>query len=309
MTSVSIVILNWNRKKETIECLKSLTQLTATNYQLTTVVVDNGSSDGSVEQIKNSKFKNKNDGVKLKIIENKENLGFAGGNNVGIKYALDNGADFILLLNNDTIVDKNLIVQLIKAVNQHKDAGVLSPKIYFAPGFEFHKERYKKSEQGKVIWYAGGDIDWANVYGANHGVDEVDHGQYDKVAETDFATGAAMFLRREALKDVGLFDERYFMYLEDADLSMRLKRHGWKVLYAPSAHLWHKVAASSAIGSNLYDYFTTRNRLLFAMRYAGWRAKFALFRESIRFLFTARSWQKRGVIDFYLRRFGKGSWQ
>lgn len=303
MKKVFIVVLNWNRKDDTIRCLESLEKIQNPNIKIQIIVVDNGSTDGSIEEIKNQKPKIKN----LNIIENKKNLGFAAGNNTGIKYAMENGVDFVLILNNDTLVDKSLLVHLIKAAEKYKNAGVFSPKIYFAPGFEFRKERYSKKDLGKVIWYAGGIIDWDNVLASNRGVDEVDKGQHDKITEIDFATGACMFVRREVLQEVGLFDERYFMYFEDADLSQRAKRYDWKVLFVPDAKLWHKVAQSSGIGSNLNDYFITRNRLLFGMRYAPLRAKFALFRESLRLLFSGRKWQKRGILDFYLTRFGKGS--
>lgn len=305
---VSIIILNWNRKKDTIECLESIEKLQISNYELEIVVVDNASSDGSqkaVEQIFKKIIK-KN--VSCKQIRNTANLGFAAGNNVGMKYALDSGADYLLVLNNDTEVDKGLINRLLEVANKHPKAGTIAPKIYFAKGFEFHK-RYKKQDLGKIIWYAGGDMDWNNVYGSNHGVDEVDKGQFEKTRETDFATGACMLLRSEALKDVGLFDEKYFMYLEDADLSQRLKKKGWEVLYTPKTDIWHKVAQSSDIGSDLNDYFITRNRLLFGMRYAKLRTKLALVRESFRLLLTGRRWQKIGMRDFYLGRLGKGSWK
>lgn len=298
MTRVAIVILNWNGTQETLDCLKSLREFKVTDCDLQTVVVDNGSTE-------EFKIASQN----LKLIRNKTNLGFSGGNNVGMKDALENGADYVLVLNNDTIVDKNLVVQLIKAAEEHKDAGLLSPKIYFAPGFEFHKDRYEKDEKGKVIWYAGGQMDWHNVLGSNRGVDEVDIGRYNKIEETDFATGACMLIRRAVLESVGYFDEKYFMYLEDADFSQRVKKVEWKVLYVPNAHLWHKVAKSSGIGSNLNDYFITRNRMLFGMHYAPIRAKLALFRESIKLLIKGRQWQKQGVVDFYLGRFGKGSWE
>lgn len=301
---VSIVILNWNRKKETIECLKSLRELRIKNYELGIIVVDNGSTDGSVEAIRKGAT-----GTTVELIINKENLGFAGGNNVGIKHALKDGADFVMILNNDTLIDKNLIVSFIEAVDKHKDAGIFSPKIYFARGFEFHKNKYLEKDLGKVIWYVGGIIDWSNVLGSNRGVDEVDKGQYNKIEETDFATGACMFIKREVLEKVGLFDEAYFMYLEDTDLSVRVKKNEWKVLYVPDAVLWHKVAQSSGIGSGLNDYYITRNRLLFGMQYAPLGAKFALLRESIKFLFSGRKWQKRGVLDFYLGRFKEGSFR
>ncbi|KKQ52149.1 MAG: glycosyl transferase family protein [Microgenomates group bacterium GW2011_GWC1_38_12] len=306
---IFIIILNWNRADDTLDCLKSVEKLQITNYKLQIIIVDNASTDDSIKKIKKGiKSTTSTKGIISKIIGNRTNLGFAAGNNVGVKYALDQGADYIMVLNNDTVVDKNLLIEFLKALKKYPKAGILSPKIYFASGFEFHKDRYKKSELGKVIWYSGGKIDWNNVYGFGRGVDEVDNGQYDEVTETDFATGTCMFLSRNALEKVGLFDEKYFMYFEDTDLSMRLKRVGFRVFYVPRAVLWHKVAQSSGIGSDLNDYFITRNRLLFGMRYAKLRTRFALYRESLRFLLSGRVWQRKGVLDFYLGRLGKGSW-
>jgi len=306
---VSVVILNWNRPKDTSQCLESIEKIQITNFKLQIIVVDNNSTDNSVARIKKQLISlKKESGITSEIIENKENLGFAEGNNIGIRHALNHGADYVLLLNNDTFVGRDLINGLIATTKQFPKAGLISPKIYFAKGYEFHKERYKDKELGKIIWYAGGDFDWMNVYGSNHGVDEVDKGQFEKVKETDFATGACMLLRKKALEDVGLFNEKYYMYLEDVELSLRMKNAGWKVLYSPKGHLWHKAAQSTRIGSDLNNYFTTRNRLLFGMRYAKIRTRFALYRESLRFLASGRKWEKIGVRDFYLRRFGKGSW-
>lgn len=300
MSKLFTIILNFNGEKDTIECLNSLKKADTRGIEHYVVVVNNASS-GGIHDIRKFKW--------AKIIENRENLGFTGGNNTGIKYALQEGADFVMILNNDTTLDRKAILYLIKAAEEHKDAGILSPKIYFAPGFEFHKERYKKGERGKVLWYAGGRIDWDNVLGSNRGVDEVDIGRYNKIEETDFATGACMLIRREVLEQIGFFNDRYFVYLEDADFSQRVKEGGWKVLYVPDSHLWHKVARSSAIGSNLNDYFITRNRMLFGMRYAPLRSKLALLRESWKILLSGRKWQKQSVIDFYIGKFGKGSWK
>ena len=310
MTKVSVIVLTWNGKEDTLECVKSLGELTIRNFQLSIIVVDNNSSDGTQKAVRKL-FKKISNPPKLvcKLIENKANLGFAEGNNVGMEYALDSGADFVLVLNNDTKVDKNLITEFLKASKKYPRAGVLSPKIYFAQGYEFHGDRYKKSDSGKVIWYAGGKIDWENVYGINLGVDEIDKGQFKKEKEIDFATGTCMFLRAKALNEVGKFDEKYFMYLEDADLSIRMKKQGWEVIYVPKAIVRHKVAQSSRIGSDLNDYFIHKNRLLFGFRNASLRTRFALFRESIRFLLGGRKWQKIGIRDFYLARFGKGSWK
>ncbi len=299
---VFIIILNWNRPNDTLDCLESLKKLNVDGFTLKVVLVDNGSSDDSVKQ-----FKKYNSGnLELKLIENKDNHGFAAGNNVGIAYALDKGADYLFILNNDTIVDKNIIIEFLAAAKKYSDSGMFTPKIYFAKGFEFHK-KYKKSDLGKVLWSAGGSIDWNNVYATNKSVDEVDRGQYSRDLQTDFATGAAMFVRADVIQKYGAFDERYFMYLEDVDLCERYKKDGGKIMYVYKAVLWHKVAQSSAIGSDLNDYYITRNRLLFGMGYASWKTRFALYRESVRFIMYGRPAQKKGVFDFYTARFGKGT--
>ena len=305
MYQVSVVILNWNRPNDTIDCLKSLNRLRVASYELQAVVVDNGSTDKSLEII--GEYLEKHKKLNGVLLPNKENLGFAGGNNVGAKYAVQSGADFVLILNNDTIVNEDLLVHLIEAAESNKKAVILSPKIYFAKGFEFHKDWYKENELGKVIWYVGGIMDWENVIGSNYGVDDVDIGQYQNVAQIDFATGACMFIRREVFEEVGYFDEKYFLYLEDADFSIRAKKVEWEVVFVPSASLWHKVSQSSGIGSALNDYYITRNRLLFGLRYAPTRSKIALLRESARLLVRGREWQKKGVQDFYIWKFGKGS--
>lgn len=310
---VFVVVLNWNGFSDTKQCLESIAELRIKDYELGVVVVDNGSTDGSVKKLR-SLIKElripgqaRDDGVIL--IRNEKNLGFAGGNNVGIKYALEKGADWVMILNNDTMVDRDLVIHLIKATGKYKKAGILSPKIFFAKGYEFHKKRYKKEELGRVIWYAGGEIDWNNVYGTNRGVDSVDKGQYEKPRKLEFATGACMVLRAEALRETGVFNEKYFMYLEDADLCQRMINKGWEVWYVPEATLWHKVAQSSRIGSELNDYYITRNRLLFAVQYAPVHAKLAVIRESFRLALSGRRWQKAGARDFYLGRFGKGAWR
>ena len=304
---ISVIILNWDGKEDTKECLESVEKSRITDYKLQSIVVDNGSTDGSQKAVKNFYKKARKD-ITWELIENRENLGFAEGNNVGMRYALKSGADFIMLLNNDTIIDKNLFVDLINAAKNYPKAGIISPKTYFAKGFEYHKKRHKKNELGRVIWYVGGDVDWNNIYGSNHGVDEVDKGQFDKVADTDFATGCCMFFRSKVLKDLGLFDKKYFAYLEDSDLSQRAKKAGWRVLYTPKPHLWHKVGQALGVGSEKNDYYITRNRLLFGLRHARLRTKVALIKESIKLLLKGRKWQRIAIRDFYLGRFGKGSW-
>jgi GT2 family glycosyltransferase len=279
-----------------------LEEINTADFVLSVVVIDNASTEKFTKDKKYQK-------LNLKIIRSEKNLGFAGGQNLGIKFALDNGADYVVVLNDDVILDKDLIVELLKTFETNKDCGMVSPKIYFAKGYEFHKDRYQQNELGKVIWYAGGKIDWQNVIASHRGVDEVDKGQYEKVAETDFASGCCEMIKRKVLEKIGLFDERYFLYYEDNDLSQRAKAYNFKILYQPKAIMWHLNAGSTGgSGSTLHDYYITRNRLLFGFKYSSLRTKLALSKESFRDILSGRPWQKKGALDFYLRKFGKGSY-
>lgn len=286
---VAIIILNYNGKEVLSECLESVRKLRGDCHP---VVVDNASTDRSGELVA-TKF------PEITLIRNQENLGFAEGNNVGIRSALDQGFEAVMLLNNDTKVDPGLVGQLLAA-----NTPLASPKIYFYPGFEFHHARYKDTDRGKVIWYAGGSIDWDNVWGVHRGVDEVDRGQYDRADELEFATGCCLLIRREVFDQIGLFDPRYFLYYEDLDFCVRARWAGLTIRYTPSAILWHKNAQSSASGGSLHQYYFTRNRLLFGMRYASWRTKTALIRQSAKQLVTGTAAEKQGVRDFYLKKFG-----
>lgn len=303
MKKVFISILNFNGKKNTLECIESLRKISISNFELTVLIIDNGST----EELVLGDIPSEN--MDLKLIREEKNLGFSGGHNVGIKYAITRNADYLLILNNDTYVDKDFLAELLKAAEKDNSIGILVPKIYFAPGFEFHKDRYSQKERGKVFWYGGGKMDWANVIGHHRGVDEVDKGQYDKAEETEIATGCCMLIKKEVFEKVGLFDDKYFLYYEDGDLSIRAKSKGFKIMYVPNSIIWHKNAGSAGgSGSALQDYYITRNRLLFGFRYAPARSKLALFRESLSILFRGRQWQKRGIANFYLGRLGKGSY-
>lgn len=303
MKHIFVSLLNFNGKKNTLACLDSLKDIKKDNFKLTIVVVDNASEEKF--DLRSGNIGN----IPLVIIKNEKNLGFSGGHNVAIECALKNGADYVLVLNNDTYVDKNFLEELLRVSQSDEKIGILVPKIYFAPGFEFHKDRYSQKEKGKVFWYGGGKIDWANVIGDHRGVDEVDMGQYDKTEETGIATGCCALIKKDVFENVGLFDDKYFLYYEDSDLSIRARKKGFKIVYVPTSVIWHKNAGSAGgSGSVLQDYYITRSRLLFGFRYAPIRSKLALFRESLSIMVRGRQWQKRGVIDFYLGRLGRGSY-
>ena len=302
MKKVGIVVVNYNTEDDTHMFLASVEKASTPDIALSIIVVDNGSKK-VLTLSSNEKKKN------TTLIRSEVNTGFAGGYNIGMRQALADGCEYILIVNNDTVIDENLIVNLLNVLKKDSKIGVTVPKIYFAKGHEFHKDRYTKDELGKVFWYAGGSTDWDNVKSIHRGVDEVDNGQYDKVEETDFATGCCMMFPREVLEKVGLFDEKYFLYYEDADLNERIQRAGYIIYYVPTAVLVHVSAASTGgAGSNLHDYFLTRNRMLFGMRYAPLRTKIALLRESVRLLITGRPYQKQALRDFYLWRLNKGTY-
>ncbi len=303
MVRIFASVINYNNPKDTLECLKSLEKIKKKDIELDVCIVDNSSAKPF--ELDSSYFRT----FSSSLIRNTENLGFSGGHNVAIRKAMDSNADYLLILNNDTRSEQNLLVKLLECIQQADDIGITVPKIYFENGYEYHKNRYKNIELGKILWYAGGFMDWENVIGMNRGVDEVDTGQYDDYFETELATGCCMLIKKEVFKKIGPLDERYFLYYEDTDFSMRTKKAGYKIIFQPESILWHKNAGSSGgSGSELQDYFISRNRLIFGMSYAPLTAKFALFRESLKLFYSGRKWQKKGVKDFYLRNFGKGGY-
>lgn len=301
MTKIGLVILHFNKPDLTEACLESVRQLGTKSFKIEVIVVNNNPLEKIV--VLKKKF------PEFIFLKTSKNLGYAGGNNFGIKKALARKADFVLLLNNDTLLDKKMVVEFLKTAKTNKQAGILGPKIYFAPGCEFHRQRYQEKDRGKVIWYAGGLVDWQNIIASHRGVDEVDQGQYSQLEATDFVSGCAMLVRREVFEKVGLFDENYFLYLEDVDFCQRVKRRGYKIIFVPSAKVWHANAGSSEVGGPLHDYYLTRNRMLFGFKYASWRTKLALIRESLKILFKGNPWQKLGIRDFYLRRFGQAGFK
>ena len=262
---VAIIVLNWNGKNDTLECLASIGKMDYPSIDV--ILVDNGSQDGSVAAIQR-KF------PEVMIVETKSNLGFAGGNNMGIRYALRNGAEYVLVLNNDTIVDPQLIKSFLASSTINPNAGIFGAKIYYY----YHPNK---------IWYAGGR--WVkNESNFIHiGMGCVDNGQdYSSVVETDYVCGCALFIRAEVLKKIGLFDEEYFLMFEETDLCYRAKRAGFKCLIVPNAKVWHKISVSfGGNESGTYCYFMMRNRLLWAEKNLPIGGRLMLYRHVLGELF------------------------
>lgn len=306
MAKIAAIIVNWKQPELTI---KTVDSLLATNYKphnLIIYIVDNCSPDKSFSILRNHYSRNK----KIKVIKTTSNGGFSGGNNFGILKASKIKPDYYLIANNDILFDKNFIKPLVNPFSKDKYLAATSPKIYFAPGYEY-KNTYSKDEIGKVFWSLGGTIDWDNVVGNNFAIDEVDRGQYDNnLPKLDWVTGCCLLVKASAMDKLKGFNDKYFMYLEDLDFSVRLQKLGLKFMIVTESVIWHLNSASSGAASELHNYFMTRNRLIFGFKYASLKTKMALFKHSITQLFTTPSvWQKRGIVDYYLNKLGKGSWK
>ncbi len=299
--NLSFITVNFHSDEDTLSVVSDLEKNQipeGNNFNI--IVVDNSRS----EEFKNTLQSH----PKVIYVDSpKGNIGFAAGNNLGIKKALELDTDIVVLINNDTIIPKDFVTNILKSPITDPNIGVVGGLIYFAKGFEFEKQ-YQTEDLGKVIWYAGGKLDWDNVYGSHLGVNEVDNGQFNIVADTDFVTGCLFIVRADVLRKVGLLNEKYCLYHEDTDLNLRIKKAGFRLVVDPKIKIWHKVAQSSGIGSPLNDYFLTRNRLVLGMDYAKLRTKFALLREAIKKLFVGTPAQKQAVRDFFFRNLGKGSW-
>lgn len=304
MKKIAIIILNWNTTDLTITTIDSFLKIKHNGFKHQIVLVDNGSKPECIDTLVKKYKKNK----LITIVKSKTNQGYAEGNNIGIRWALKKKYEYIMIANSDIRVDPNFLNILYQEIKNNQKS-FLSPKIYFEKGYEFHKDIYKTAELGSVLWAIGGKIDWNNIYGSNIAIDEVDHGQYDQNTPTpDFISGCCFLVKSDLFKTIGMFDPRYFLYMEDVDLSVRASKNGYQLKVVPSSKIWHINSGSAGAASNLQDYFISRNRLLFTFSHASLRTKFAIFRESIHHLISGRTWQKQGIKDYYLSKFGKGSW-
>jgi len=245
---VYIIVLNWNRREDTLECLRSLSAVKYENFKI--LLVDNASSDGTVEAVAR-------EFPAASIVSNSTNLRFAGGNNVGIRIAMERGADFVLLLNNDTTVDPDFLTELVAGASSDS-TGMTGPKMYFY-------------DDPKRLWYAGGKIEFWKGWISHIGVREVDAGQYDTPAETQYISGCCVLVKKEVVERIGMLDEAYYIYGEDADWCVRATRAGYVLRYVPAARIWHKLSVSSG---GHFSWFKNWNKLKSQMRvmarYARW---------------------------------------
>ena len=308
---VAIIILNWNGWEDTIECLESVYQITYPNYEV--IVVDNGSEDESVEKIKEyaegkikveSKFfeySSENKPIRIIeytreeaeagggkekeiadlpsnrrmiIIKNEKNYGFAEGNNIAIRYALKAlDPDYVLLLNNDTVVDKEFLGELVKIGERDEKIGAIGPKVY-----QYNKPKRLQATYSKIS-FGGGR---AFVVGQN----VIDYGQFNFERETDYVFGEAFLIKSKVIEDVGLFNPNYFLYWEEIELCIRIKKKGYRLIYCPRARIWHKVGASSKKITGLRTYYSFRNCIWTVKKHASFQQKIIF----IPYLFSLIAW-------------------
>ena len=243
LPQVLIVVLCYNGVALTLDCLLSLSRLENKHEHFDILVVDNASSDDTAAIVR-AQF------PEVVVIETGANLGFAAGNNVGLRYALEQGYDYVLLLNNDTEVASGFLDQLVQAAEADPTIGAIGPMIYY-------------HERSDVIWSAGGVINWRKGNSAMRGIGEQDCGQYVAPTDVDFVSGCALLCKRAALERAGLLDERFFMYYEETEWCVRAARAGFRITHLPTAHIWHKIPLDARADQPYVAYYMTRNRLLF----------------------------------------------
>lgn len=260
---IHIVLLNWNGCDDTLRCVESLRQRVYGNHKI--VIIDNGSTDDSAARFRAAPWAND-----VHLIETGKNLGYAGGNNVGIHHALAQGAEFILVLNNDTTVAPDLLDRLIDAAVRYPDAGVFSARVFYF-------------EEPHKVWFDGAvwndtrmRLEWPGQDTEESSLSAEDHA-------TDYASGAALFFRTKVARKIGVFDERYFLVWEEVDWCFRAREAGWNCMVIPSAKVWHKIGVSfGSEQSPLRTYFSIRNELLWFSRHASLSARRRLWAKNLR---------------------------
>ncbi len=300
MDHISIVIVNYNSEEHTRECLVSLEKIKAENFNYQVIVVDNGSQ-------KIFKLPKQLQTERVEVIRSESNLGFTGGNNLGMTYAIEKyNSEYICLLNNDTTVHPHFLEELRQTLVTASPKGMVGPKIYFSKGFEFHKDKYPRNQLGNIIWYGGGSIDWPNLIDSHRCIDEIDRGQLEHETHSDFCTGACVLISREVLETIGMFDEQLFLYNEDTDLSVRAKKRGYQILFNPRAVIWHKNAGSSGgSGSPIHEYYQTRNRIYFGLKHGSFRVKLTSVSLLVRMLLHGNAPRRKAAYDMLMGNLGK----
>lgn len=288
---IAIILVNYNGVNDTFECIESLSTSTYNNFKI--IVVDNKSTDNSAQILR--KYQSKYNYI---LLEAKNNDGFSSGNNIGIRYAVEHKFDYVLLLNNDTLVDKHFLKELILTQNYYEDKAIISSKIYYA---------YDRNR----IWYAGGTFNKITSRTEHIGIHEIDCGQFNEEKKVSFISGCCMFIPIEAILKVGYMEDLYFLYCEDTDYGCRFLEKGYDLIYQPKAILYHKVNSSTNKISNSICYYMVRNKLYIIKKFIKpkyhYIAYLYVFLENIKRIITREYsliivWN--ATIDFFNNKIG-----
>jgi GT2 family glycosyltransferase len=249
----TVIVLNYNGEHLLPACLDSLAKQTYTDID--TVVVDNASTDRSAALVAQEY-------PWVRFLALDKNYGFSKANNAALRDALDRGSDYALLLNNDTFAASDFVSQMLAVMVADNKIAAACPKIYFA-------------HQPNMLWYAGGDFNLWTSATKHRGWMETDRGQFDHDLEITQATGCAMLVRRSAMQEVGLLDEQFWIYAEDLDWSVRFSKRGYRLAFAPKAHLWHLDGATNVkcLGKGSEErrqFLSTRNMVFLARKHLRW---------------------------------------
>lgn len=263
---VFIILLNYNGYKDTIEAVESLENITYKNYEI--VIVDNDSTDNSFEMLK-EKLNNKHH-----LIPSGKNNGFAFGNNVGIKFALENGADYVLLINNDTTVEEDFLDHLVYSIEKDEKIGISTGLIL---------NYYDKNK----IWFDGGELNWDKFYGYHINENKLLSEVNLKQRDITFATGCLMLIKSDVINKIGLLPEEYFMYYEDVDFCANLQNNNYKIYYNPKSIIYHKISAASGEAESPFAVeWNNRNRIKFMKKYKNNVTKYKYVKSLLYFYCT-----------------------
>jgi len=239
---ISVILVNYNGAEDTIECIRSINRSIGIEYRI--IVVDNCSTDDSVEKL--NYVQTIDNFILLKTFQNR---GFSAGNNIGIRKAIEMGTDYVLLLNNDTLIENNTLQYLIQGLKEYEGCGLTIGKIYY-------------ESNRNLIWYAGGTFNKTIAKASHWNYKKLDGLTSEQDKEVTFSTGCCMCVPINVIRDVGLLDEDYFLYEEDADYCLRIRQSGYKMMYIPKAVVYHKVSASTGKMTGIIEYYTFRNKCM-----------------------------------------------
>ena len=289
---IAVILVNYNGATDTIECIKSL--VNTKNNELNIIVVDNCSSDNSIEELEKVR-----DRYQFTLLIADENRGFSAGNNIGIRYALEQNADIVILLNNDTVVEPDFIDDLILPLYECNGCGATTSKINYY-------------NQKNINWDAGGSLSKTTAKTVHYNFNQKDQDMDQKNRDVSFASGCCICISRQALEKVGYLNENFFLYEEDAEYCFRILKAGYKIVYVPTSVIYHKVSSSTGQGSPMSQYYSVRNKYYFiTLYYKGLNRIISYLHCTAQFLNRCRKkelsfkYYKKGLRAFINKEVGK----